>query len=301
MAASPMTTPAKVSATVWRRGANQSQAAIAWRALRRNSTAMAGLVGLVLLILSAIFAPQLSPYEPTKLDYAHSLEGPTPLHWLGTDDLGRDMLSRLLWGGRESLRVGILAVVISLVGGVLVGSVSGYYGGWVDALIQRVIDVFLAFPVILLLLSIVSILGPGLGTVMIALGVAGIPGYSRLVRGSVLATKNLEYVTAARVVGVRNWNIMFRHMLPNIIAPVIVLSTVSLGSSILVTAALSYIGLGAQPPSPEWGAMLNQGREFIGLAWWISVFPGIAIFIAVLCVNLLGDGLRDALDPKLRR
>jgi peptide/nickel transport system permease protein len=281
--------------------AGQSQWSIAWRTLRRNPTAIAGLVGLGLLIAAAVLAPWLAPFEPTKLDYMHPLEAPGAIHWFGTDDLGRDILSRVIWGGRESLRVGLLAVFLALVGGLSVGLLSGYSGGAVDTLIQRIIDVFMAFPNILLMIAIVSILGPGLGTVMIALGLSSIPSYSRLVRGCVLSSKNLEYVTAARVVGAGDGRIMLRHILPNVTAPVIVYSTVSLGSFILVTAGLSYLGLGAQPPSPEWGSMLNAGRQFLYNAQWMSLFPGLAIFVAVLCVNLLGDGLRDALDPKLRR
>jgi len=198
------------------------------------------------------------------------------------------------------LRVAVMAIVIAAAGAVTVGLISGYYGGLVDNAIQRVVEVFLAFPTILLLLSIVAALGPSLTTVLVALGISSIPGASRLVRGSVLAAKNFEYVTAAEVVGATNGRIMFRHILPNIMAPIIVYSTMGLGGAIMATAGLSYIGLGAQPPSPEWGAMLNYGRSYLRDAWWMSVFPGLAIFVAVLCVNLLGDGLRDALDPKLR-
>lgn len=276
----------------------QSQWKIAWRTLRRSPAGMAGLAGLAILLLIMILAPVISPQDPTEMDYTSLMAPPGPAHLFGTDDLGRDILSRVLWGGRESLRVAFLAILIAMGGGVVVGMISGYYGGVVDNLIQRVVDVFLAFPSILLLLSIVAALGPDLGTVLIALGISAIPGYSRLVRGSVLAASTMEYVTAAQVVGATNRRIMFRHILPNVIAPVIVYSTLGLGSAITITAGLSYIGLGAQPPSPEWGAMLNYGRRYMRNAWWMSVFPGLAIFIAVLCVNLLGDGLRDALDPK---
>jgi peptide/nickel transport system permease protein len=269
--------------------------------LRRNPVAMAGLVGLVLLSLSAILAPWLAPYEPTRLDYDHPLTPPSREHWLGTDDLGRDTFSQVLWGGRESLRVGFVGVLIALVGGLSLGLPSGYFGGLVDALLQRLNDILLAFPTILLMLSIVAALGPGLTTIMIALGVALIPNYARLVRASVLSAKHFEYVTAARATGATAVHIMVRHILPNVVGPLIVYTTIALGTAILVTAALSYLGLGAQPPSPEWGAMLNYGRQFIYTAWWMSVFPGLAIAAAVLSVNLLGDGLRDALDPKLRQ
>ncbi len=284
----------------WRVVAAESQWRIAWRMLRRNRVAMVGLVGIVLLLLTIVLAPVLAPYDPTQMNYDHLLEPPSREHLWGTDDLGRDILSRVLWGGQESLRVAMMGTAIAGVGAIVVGLVSGYYGGMIDNLIQRVVEVFLAFPTILLLISIVAVLGPSLSTVLIALGVSSIPGASRLVRGTVLAAKNCEYVMTAQVIGATNRRIMVRHILPNVMAPIIVYSTLGLGSAIMATAGLSYIGLGAQPPSAEWGAMLNYGRSYMRDAWWMSVFPGLGIFVAVLCVNLLGDGLRDALDPKLR-
>ena len=284
----------------WRAVSTESQWRIAWRMLRRNPAAMIGLAGVVLLALTVILAPLLAPYDPAQIDSNCLLEPPNRLHLWGTDDLGRDILSRVLWGGRETLRVAIMGIVIAGVGGVAVGLVSGYYGGLIDHFIQRVVEVFLAFPVILLLLSIVAALGPSLSTVLLALGISSIPSTSRLVRGSVLSAKTREYVTAARLIGANNRRIMVRHILPNILAPIIVYSTLGLGAAIMATAGLSYIGLGAQPPSAEWGAMLNDGRSYLRDAWWMSVFPGLGIFVAVLSVNLLGDGLRDALDPKLR-
>ncbi len=272
----------------------------AWRMLRRNPIAMAALVGFLLLVLAVIMAPLITSIPPNAHDYEHLLEPPSWAHPFGTDDLGRDIFSRVLWGGRESLRVAVLAIVVAVSGGIVVGLVSGYFGGWVDTLLMRIVDVLLAFPSILLLLSIVAALGPNLGTVLIALGISAIPSFSRLVRGSVLAARNYEYVTAARVLGASDGYIMFTQILPNILAPLIIYATVGLGGAILTTAGLSYLGLGAQPPSPEWGAMLNAGRAQLREAWWMSVFPGLAIFLAVLFVNLLSDGLRDALDPKLR-
>ena len=272
----------------------------AWRTLRRNPIAMVALVGFLLLVLAVIMAPVITPIPPNAHDYDQLLEPPSGAHPVGTDDLGRDILSRGLWGGRESLRVAVLAIAVAVSGGIVFGLVSGYFGGWVDTLIMRVVDVLLAFPSILLLLSIVAALGPNLGTVLIALGISAIPSFSRLVRGSVLAARNYEYVTAARVLGASDGYIMFTQILPNIMAPLIIYATVGLGGAILTTAGLSYLGLGAQPPSPEWGAMLNAGRTQLREAWWMSVFPGLAIFVAVLSVNLLSDGLRDALDPKLR-
>lgn len=247
-----------------------------------------------------LLSPIISPYDPVKQNFDDILSSPSLDHIFGTDDLGRDVFSRVLWGGRESLRVAAIAMVIAIIGGLFFGLISGYYGGAIDMVIQRLVEVSAAFPTILLLLSIVAALGPSLTTVLVALGISYIPNYTRLVRGCVISTANQEYVTAAQVVGANSGRIMFRHIMPNVLAPIIVFSTIGLGGSIMLTAGLSYIGLGAQPPSPEWGAMLNYGRSYLRDGWWMSVFPGIAIFIAVLSVNLIGDGLRDALDPKLR-
>jgi peptide/nickel transport system permease protein len=280
------------SQSEWRRG---------WNRLRRNPTALLGLAGLTFLALMSIFAPWIAPYPPTKIDYDHPGEPPSAVHWFGTDDLGRDTFSRVAYGGRESLRVGFIAIFIALAGGIVVGLISGYYGGWIDSVIQRLMEIMLAFPTILLLLSIMAALGPGLSTALVAIGIAFIPSYGRVVRGQTLAAKHLEYVTAARVLGATSFRIMARHILPNIVPVIIVYGTLGLGGSIMLTAGLSYIGLGAQPPSPEWGSMLLYGRAYLRTAWWMSVFPGLAVFLAVLCINLLGDGLRDALDPRLRR
>lgn len=280
---------------------NETQWSITWRMLRRNPVAMIGLTGLVILLLATFFAPWIAPYSPTKIDHEHLIQNPSWGHIFGTDDLGRDVFSRVLWGGRESLRVGFMGIVVAMLGGTVLGLISGYFGGKVDSILMRLVDILLSFPTILLLLSIVAALGPGLSTVLIALGISAIPGYSRLVRGSVFATKNIEYIYAAQAMGASSERIMFYHILPNIIAPIIVYASLGLGSAIMITAGLSYIGLGAQPPSPEWGAMLNYGRSYLRSAWWMSVFPGLAIFISVLCINLLGDGLRDALDPRMKR
>ena len=277
-----------------------SQWGLAWRSLRRNPTAMLGLGALTALIGMTILAPYVSPYDPTFLDFDYIQQPPSQAHWFGTDNLGQDILSRVLWGGRDSLRVALLAVAIGMSGGIFIGSISGYYGGWLDDLIQRIVEILMAFPTFLLLLCIIAALGPGISTVLVALGISSIPFYVRLVRGSILSARNFEYVTAARMIGATDFRIMFRHILPNVVAPIIIHSTLSLGGAIMVTAGLSYIGLGAQPPSPEWGAMLNAGRTYLMTAWWMSVFPGIAIFVAVISINLLGDGLRDALDPKTR-
>lgn len=278
----------------------ESLGRIAWRSFRHNPLAMLGLAGLLILILVSILAPWITMRDPLSISYDQILESPSLQHLFGTDDFGRDILSRILWGGRESLRVSFLAIMIAWLGGIVIGLFSGYYGGVVDTVIMRIADVLMAFPSILLLLSIVAALGPGLHTVLIALGISDIPWTARLVRGSVLAVKNYEYVTAARVLGGSDLYIMYTQILPNIIPPLIVYATLSFGGAILTTAGLSYVGLGAQPPIPEWGAMLNAGRNYLNNAWWMSIFPGLTIFFAVLCVNLLGDGLRDALDPKLK-
>ncbi len=271
------------------------------RALRRDVAAMVGLAGLLLIILVTLLAPTLAPHDPLYQNYRARYEPPGGATYLfGTDDLGRDVLSRVLWGGRESLGVAALAIAIAMAGGVVVGLISGYYGGWRDVLIQRVTEVWLAFPGIIFLIVLVSVLGTGLEKVMIAIGLALIPGYGRLVRGAVLAARAQDYVLAARALGARDSRIMFSHILPNIIPPVIVFATLGLGSAILIVGGLSFIGLGVNPPAPEWGAMLLYARDKLRQAPWLSFYPGAAIFVTVLSVNLLGDGLRDALDPKLR-
>ena len=280
---------------------SQGQWRIAWRMLRHNPGGMLGMAGLLLLAIVTLTAPLVAPHDPTHMDFDSLLVPPNARYMFGTDDLGRDILSRVLWGGRESLKVAALAETIAVGGGMVIGLVSGFYKGLVDSVIQRLVEVMLAFPTILLVLTIVAALGPSLTTVLIAAGIAAIPVYTRLVRGSVLAASNFDYVTAARVVGATDRRVMFTHILPNIVAPIIVYATLGLGGVIMATAGLSYIGLGAQPPSPEWGAMLNYGRSYLRDAWWMSVWPGLMIFWAVISINLLGDGLRDALDPKLRQ
>lgn len=271
-----------------------------FRSLCRDYTAMAGLVCLLLVVISAILAPVIAPRSPIEQDYSAILQPPSPEFPFGTDELGRDILSRVLWGGRESLRVGILAVVLAATTGAAFGVIAGYYGSLVDELIMRLVDILLAFPSILLMIAIVAILGANLQTVLLAVSIGAVPVFVRIVRGSALSVKTEEYVLAARAIGATDIRLMLVHILPNVMAPLMIASTLMLGWTILMTAGLSYIGLGAQPPSPEWGAMLNSGRPYIRDAWWLSIFPGLAIFISVLAVNLAGDGLRDALDPKMR-
>jgi len=270
------------------------------RRLARSKGAIGGLVILILLILVALLAPLIAPFDPIKIDTNHYLFSPGSPYFFGTDQYGRDVFSRVLYGSRISLVIGLISVGIASVIGVTVGLVSGYYGGWVDGLLMRLIDIMLAFPGILLALGIVSMLGPSLRNVMIAVGISSIPTYARLTRGSVLSAKHELYVDAAHVIGVPNRLIVSRHILPNVVAPVIVAATLGVGAAILWAAALSFLGLGAQPPTAEWGRMLSDGRQYLRDQWWISTFPGLAIMVTVLAMNMLGDGLRDALDPRLK-
>jgi peptide/nickel transport system permease protein len=270
-----------------------------WLTSWRRPSGIIGLLGSGLLLAVLALAPFIARFDPTEMDYEHLLEPPSRTHLFGTDDLGRDILSRVLWGGRESLRVALLALTVATVGGSLLGLVSGYFGGWMDGVIMRLVDVLLAFPPMLLALSIVAALGPNLSTVLLALGASAIPRVARFMRSTVMATRHREYVMAAEALGATSASILLTHVLPNTAAPLVTYCALGLGSLIMATAGLSYLGLGAQPPSPEWGTMLTAGREYLREAWWMSVFPGLALFLAVLFVNLVGDGLRDALDPKL--
>ena len=278
-----------------------------WFYFSQNRGAVAGLVVFVLLVLTAIFAPLIAPHDPTQ-QFRDALlvppfweQGGRSEFLLGTDAVGRDMLSRLIYGAQYSLFIGIVVVAIALIGGVFIGLVAGFYGGWVDSVIMRVMDVILAFPSLLLALVLVAILGPGLTNAMIAIAIVYQPHFARLTRAAVMSEMRREYVTAARVAGAGNLRLMFRTILPNCLAPLIVQATLSFSSAVLDSAALGFLGMGAQPPSPEWGTMLAEAREFILRAWWVVTFPGLAILISVLAINLMGDGLRDALDPKLKR
>jgi peptide/nickel transport system permease protein len=271
----------------------------AGRRFLRSRSAMAGAVLLGAWVAVAVAAPLLAPYDPTET-VALARRPPTAVHWFGTDLLGRDLFSRVLFGSRISLQLGLISVALGALPGIALGLVAGYYAGLVDTLISRFVDAMLAFPSILLALVIIAALGPSIQNVMIAVGVASIPQYARLVRGSVLAIKQLPYVEAARVIGAPSLRVMWRHVLANAYAPVLVLSTLQIGNAILVGSGLSFLGLGAQPPIPEWGLMSAEGREVLQRAWWISTFPGIAILSVVIASNLLGDGMRSAFDPKMR-
>jgi peptide/nickel transport system permease protein len=267
--------------------------------LSRRPSAMVSAVVLLMLIVAAIIAPVIAPYDPDAIS-PDLRKAPSHAHPFGTDEVGRDVLSRVIYGGRVSLRVGVIAIGIALTAGTLLGLVAGYTGGWADSVIMRLMDIMLAFPGFLLAIAIVAILGPGLTNVMIAVGIEAIPVYARTSRGSVLSAKETEYVLGARAIGLGHSRILFRYILPNILAPLIVLATLGVGIAILSAAGLSYLGLGAQPPTAEWGAMLAAARAFIRQAWWISTFPGIAIMLVVLALNLFGDGLREILDPRVR-
>jgi glutathione transport system permease protein len=271
-----------------------------WRRFRRKRVALASGCVILLLILATIGAPWIAPYGPATPDYDNVLAGPSWQHICGTDTFGRDIWSRILWGGRISLTVGFVSVALGGVAGVALGLISGFFGGIIDALIMRVMDVLLAFPGILLAIGVVALLGPGIDNVIYAIAVFSVPVFARLVRGSTLALKQTLYVQASRSIGVRAPLIMLRHILPGTLPSVIVYCSLRVGTSILTAAALSFIGLGAPPPSPEWGAMLAEGRSYLGVADQITLFPGLAIFVTVLAFNLLGDGLRDALDQRLR-
>lgn len=268
--------------------------------LARQRGAVVGLVILGGLALMALGAPWLSPRDPIRTAARDALQPPGARFVLGSDQFGRDVASRVLHGARVSLTVGLIAVSIAVALGAPLGLVSGYYGGRLDGLIMRVMDVLLAFPGILLALAIVSVLTPGLTNVMIAVGLSAVPTYARLVRASVLSARENLYVEAARALGGRDLSILTRYILPNVVAPLIVTATLGLGTAILSAAALGFLGLGSQPPQPEWGRMLSEGRDYLREAWWISTFPGLGIMLTVLAMNLLGDGLRDVLDPRLQ-
>jgi peptide/nickel transport system permease protein/dipeptide transport system permease protein len=274
--------------------------------LHKNRTAMAGLVIVGIFVFLALFGPLIAPHDPLEQSLYNKLKPPvwdargSMSFFLGTDDFGRDLLSRLIHGARISMLVGVVSVSISLFFGTIAGAVAGFYRGWVDVIIMRVMDILLAFPSILLAIVIVAFLGPSLENAMIAIGIVSIPRYARIVRGSVLEEYSKDYVQAARALGASDFRLIFQHILPNCLAPLIVQTTLGFASAILEAAALSFLGLGAQPPTPEWGAMLAGGRALILRAWWVVTFPGITILLAVLGFNLLGDGLRDALDPRLR-
>lgn len=268
--------------------------------LAKNKLAVVGLVIILLMILMAVFAPLIAPYGYEEQDLYNTLKGPSAEHWFGTDDLGRDIFSRIIYGGRNSLSIGLISVFFSAVIGIALGSASGYYGGKVDMIIMRLLDVLQAMPAILLAIAISATLGPGFINCIIALCISQIPGFARMSRASCLNVQGMEYIEAATSINARDFRIIFRHVLPNAISPIFVQATMSVATAILTSASLSFIGLGVQPPQAEWGAMLSAGRNYIRGYSHIVMFPGLTIVLAVLSLNMLGDGLRDALDPRLK-
>ncbi|MED4753428.1 nickel transporter permease [Brevibacillus choshinensis] len=275
-----------------------------WRMIvnrfKKNKRAMAGLWMVLVFLVVAIFAPWIAPHDPFEQNMQVMLESPSIHYFFGTDEFGRDIFSRVIYGAQISLMIGIVGVLISIVFGVALGTISGYFGGFVDSLVMRIMDIFMAFPSFLLALAIVSVLGPGMINVMIAIGIFSVPTFARISRSSVISIKNKEYIEAARAMGGTHLFIIWKHILPNSIAPIIVLSTMRIATAILTAAGLSFLGMGAQPPTPEWGAMLSTGREYLRTAPHVSTIPGLAIMFMVLAFNMLGDGLRDALDPKMK-
>jgi len=278
----------------------QSQFRRIMKQLLRNRRAVVGGIVLLIIVFMAILAPYVTTHDPVKQNIRNQLQPPSREHFFGTDQFGRDIYSRVIYGARLSLRVGFLAISFALVVGCFLGLVSGYYGGWLDMIVMRVIDILLALPGFLLALSIVAALGPGLENVIMAIGVSYIPSFARMMRSAVLATRELDYVDAAQALGASDWRIIFQHILPNSISPIIVLTTLSMAGAILSAAGLCFLGGGAQPPTPEWGSMIATARPFIRVSHWAVTVPGLAIFITVMCLNLVGDGLRDALDPRLK-
>lgn len=269
-----------------------------FREFINSTTNLLGLGIILLLVVAGIFAPWLAPSDPNELNIENRLQSPNSEHLMGTDQLGRDLFSRILYGARISLKVSVMVVAISLLIGIVMGVVSGYIGGWVDEAIMRLVDLLIAFPGLLFALVVVSVLGPSLVNLLLALAVTGWTGYARIIRGEVLSVKEDEFVKAAQVMGASRTRIMSRHILPNVISPIIVLATMNLGTVVLATSGLSFLGFGAQPPTPEWGNMLATSRDTLTTAWWIANFPGMMIMLTVLGFNLLGDGLRDTLDPR---
>jgi ABC-type dipeptide/oligopeptide/nickel transport system permease subunit len=279
----------------------ESPRTIAWRRFRRDALGLTGSALILMLVLVALLAPWVAPHDPLAIDLAAVLRPPSLAHWMGTDESGRDVFSRVLWGARVSLTIAVVIRLVTLAIGIAVGALAGFYEGWVDVLIMRGVEILLAFPGLLLLIGIASSLGPGFISLLIAFSVTGWTTTARLVRGKLLSIKREEYMEAARAIGVPARGQIVRHALPNAMGPVIVTGTIGVAGIILAEAGLSFLGLGIQPPTPTWGGMIAQGRSFLTVAWWASFFPGLAIAVAVFGFNLFGDALRDALDPRAVR
>ncbi|WP_159949398.1 ABC transporter permease [Rhizobium sp. 18065] len=270
----------------------------AWRKLKANRSALVGLCIILFFALLALAAPLLPIPDPLATSWTAIRKAPSAAHWMGTDDIGRDILSRMIWGAQASLMAGIFSVAISIVIGVPFGLIAGYFGGWVDQVISRITEAFLALPFLIMAIALAAFLGPSLTNAMIAIGLSAMPVFVRLTRGQVLAVKTEDYVEGARSIGLGHLDIMLRYILPNITAPIIVQATLTVATAIIAEASLSFLGLGQQPPAPSWGSMLNVAKNFLDQAPWMAMWPGVAIFLVVIGFNLLGDGLRDALDPR---
>jgi peptide/nickel transport system permease protein len=271
-----------------------------WPRFRRNRLALSGLIMVGALFLVSLLAPWLAPYDPNYIDIQAILMPPSSAHWMGTDSLGRDVFSRIIYGARISLKVGFVAVGLATLIGVILGAVAGYYGGWVDNLLMRLVDLMLCFPTFFLILAVIALLEPSIWNIMVIIGLTSWMGVARLVRAEFLSLKEREFIQAARALGARDSRIIFRHLLPNALAPVMVSATLGVAGAILTESALSFLGLGVQPPTPSWGNILTAGKDNIEIAWWLSVFPGLAILVTVLSYNLLGEGIREAIDPRLK-
>jgi peptide/nickel transport system permease protein len=271
-----------------------------WARLKRNQMAMTGLALVLGLFVVSVFAPWLAPYDPNLIDLKQVLMPPSTDHYLGTDTLGRDVLSRIIFGSQVSLKVGFVAVGLATLIGLLIGALAGYYGGWVDQVLMRLVDLMLCFPAFFLILAVIAVLEPSIWNIMVVIGLTSWMGVARLVRAEFLSLREREFVTAARALGAGDTRLILRHMLPNALAPVMVSATLGVAGAILTESALSFLGLGVQPPTPSWGNILTAGKDNIEIAWWLSVFPGLAILITVMSYNLLGEGIREAIDPRLK-
>ena len=268
------------------------------RRLVAHRLATPGLVILALLVAGAIFAPYLAPYDPLKRNFAERLAAPSAAHWMGTDSLGRDMLSRILYGGRLSLYIGVVSVLFSLAIGVPIGLLAGYFGGLVDAALMRLVDLILSFPTIIFAIFVAVLIGPGVSTVILVYALLGMTGFARIVRGSVLSVKHSDYVLASHALGIRHGRILVAHILPNVLPAILIVTSLSIPGFIIAGAGLSFLGLGARPPTPEWGAMLGDGRAYLQDAWWVAVFPGLVLMLTLFACSVIGDALRDVLDPR---
>lgn len=278
--------------------AEQRSPSRAWRKLKANKGALVGLTIIAFFAILAIIAPLLPLPDPNATSWSTIRKAPSAAHWLGTDDIGRDILSRMIWGAQASLMAGVFSVAIAVLIGVPFGLISGYFGGWIDMSISRITEAFLAMPFLITAIALAAFLGPSLSNAMIAIGLSAMPIFVRLTRGQVLAVKTEEYIEGARSIGLRHFSIITRYILPNVFAPILVQATLTIATAIIAEASLSFLGLGQQPPAPSWGSMLNVAKNFLSQAPWMAMWPGIAIFLVVIGFNLLGDGLRDALDPR---